>query len=161
MLRVATYENEQMQAAIAACSAWLASDPRSFADYSGRVHDHSMKLPPLVASAQQAIAQAGGYPPTTRGYFMGLEYAKLVAWRSALTVLYREWLANPHGCTLPAFDRTPQPTAPDPGLDVLRATQPVADAMKAAKQAATWSFTNVPPIAVLLLAYLLVRELKA
>jgi hypothetical protein len=148
-VRVASYENEQMSAAIGACTQWISTDPRGFADYSGRVHAHSEKLPPILERAQTAIRQAHGAP----GHYMtSKSYAEIIAWRSGLTALYREWIANPHGCALPGFSATPQPTAPDPGAAFLRETTPVAhavdstvDAAKRAAAAAGDTFSSRTP----------------
>lgn len=159
-IKVAQYENDQMNDAIAHCSAWLASDPKSFGDYSGRVHAHSMLLPPLIAAAQEAIRRTPGMGPMARNVLSTPRYTALIAWRSELTALYREWLADPHGCTLPTFSATPQPTAPDPGLDVLKATQPVVDAVKKTGTIVLPILGAVPTVAVLAVAYLVLREWK-
>lgn len=135
MLAVAIYENDQMNAALGQCHAWIASDPKTFGDFSGRVNAHAMAFPPIVERAQTAIHEAPGLPPGDN-LPSSQSYAELIAWRTGLTALYREWAHNPHGCALPSFKDTPQPTAPDPGAAFIKETTPVAHAVDATVQTA-------------------------
>jgi hypothetical protein len=86
MAKVADYEHGQMAQALGDCQAWPAKDPRGFLAYSGRVHAHLETLPPLMAEAHGIIDRYAGRGAIPNDE-AGASYAKLVAWRAALTVL--------------------------------------------------------------------------
>ena len=124
MTEVTLYESGQMNDALGACTAWIASDPRGFGDFSSRVNSNSRELATLLAAAQSVVQST---PEALRSItpVLGTEYSDLIAWRKRFADLDREFRAAPHGCEPPSYAQMPQPKAPDPDLSILHGTQAV------------------------------------
>ena len=139
MMKVAAYENDQMNAAIAACDQWIHTDPTGYAEFSGRVSAHSLALPPITARAEAVTRRYSDIAAAINQADVAAPYAELIAWRKGLADLDGEFRRGGH-CTPPSYPAQPQPTAPDPALQAYQAAdaaaRPIDQAASAVAEAA-------------------------